>query len=187
VLHDLELVKKVVEVGKTDPDRLETLDEACEGHLGTWLENVPHEMAEQGLVDEALELCDELGGFFEPVAFVGTRGFILHHAGRDEVAIKEAEALANDHQDDAEALTTAAEVLAACGALQRAEELCREVREMALEEEIDPILVWSALDTLKSVLTKTNRHAEAEEVDAELEDYESMMSFDDDDEDDDED
>jgi hypothetical protein len=134
-------------------------------------------MAEQGLVDEALELCDTLGGLFEPIAFVGARAFILHHAGRDQAAIKEAEGLVADRDDDPEALTTAAEVFALCGALERAEVLCRRVRELALEEEIDPILIWSALDTLRNVLAKTGRLAEAEEIDAEVEDVEDVMAW----------
>ena len=71
------------------PDLLEELSENTGLDIGNWMLDLPFNLADLGMVDQAVELCARLAPVYEAENFLGDRAVILAEAGRGDEAIRQ--------------------------------------------------------------------------------------------------
>ena len=126
----------------------------------SWLLDLPIDLGNEGLVDEALGLCTQLADAqIEPAAVLAQKGIVLARAERHAEAVAQVDHNLAAYPLDVDVLERGADTLMLCGDDARAETMLRKVIEIADEE--DPFYAIQARDDLADLLRRHDRAAEA--------------------------
>lgn len=99
--------------------------------LALWLRCLPQILAQRGLWDEAIHLCERLAPLFDSRAFLADRAVLLAQAGRHAEALRQAQANVRHFRRDPTVLKKTCETLWALGHAEEALLLYDEVLEIA--------------------------------------------------------
>src|SRR5262249_11593148 len=119
----------------TRPEQLGAIEARFDVDASTWLRMVSFDLADVGLVDEALTLCDALAHLLGEVDQPGDRAMLLARAKRTEDARTTLADLRAKGGEDLELLMRCAQVHEELGDGAEAEALARTVRERAENED----------------------------------------------------
>jgi hypothetical protein len=166
-MRDADIARRLCAATDTRPEQLGAIDAHFDVDAATWLGIVPFDLADIGLVDEALTLCDALARLLGEVGQLGDRAMLLARAKRTEHARAAITELRARGGEDLEVLVRCAQVHEVLGDGAEAEALARTVRERArAEHDFDS---WcAATELLVGVLRARGANEEADALDADL-------------------
>ncbi|WP_394850560.1 SEC-C domain-containing protein [Pendulispora brunnea] len=168
VQRDAALARRLIAALQGREDQIMAIARECEVFADEWLESVPFQLAEHGLMDEAVELSTMLAGVFPQREYLlGDRALVLARAGRRDEARQLMAALRASHPDDLDVMDQAADVLVALGEDAEAEALSREVRARA-EDTSDGESIVTSTERIIDLLRKRGEEGEAQELEEEL-------------------
>jgi len=148
--------------GPVRRDLLEELSEYAGLDIGNWLLDLPFDLAAQGMVDEAVEMCARLAKVDEAENFLGDCAVILAEAGRREEALRQVEANLAQFPDDVWVRIKAGDAHRKLGEMETAEAVYHDALAMT-DESGRSYDREGAVERLVNLLHETGR---GEEVDA---------------------
>jgi tetratricopeptide (TPR) repeat protein len=161
VLRDLALAQRLVARFGEQPEQFDALVADLDAPVLDWLELLPFDLEDHGLLDEAIALCDALAPLLAPADLAVARATLLQEAGRTGEALEQAERALDSFPDDPNVRVRTARVFHRAGEATRAEDLCRSVLEADLAGE-EAGLYADAIEILGEILRASGREAEAE-------------------------
>jgi tetratricopeptide (TPR) repeat protein len=161
VERDLALAKRLVARFADHPEQFDALVAELDAPVLDWLELLPFDLEDHGMLDEAIALAEGLAPLVAPAELATTRATLLQEAGRDAEAVEQAERVVDRFPDDPNVRARAARVLHKAGEQARAEDLCRSVLDADLEGP-DAENYGEAIEVLGEILRASGRAAEAE-------------------------
>jgi len=172
VQRDAALVRRLVPVLAGRGEQILAIAQAFNVAADEWFESVHFELADHGLMAEALELCTMLVDTFPQQEYLRhDRAIILARAGHRDEARQLIDARRASNPEDLDIMDQAADVLVLLGEDAEAEALSRQVREHA-EGGLDGELIESATERLVMLLRKRGEEDEARKLFEELVDRE---------------
>ncbi len=147
--------------GPVHPDLLEELSEHAGLDIGDWLLDLPFNLADLGMVDEAVELCARLAPVYEAENFLGDCAVILAEAGRREEALRQVEANLAQFPDDVWVRIKAGDAHRKLGEMGTAEAVYHDA--LAMTDEFGRSYDREgAVERLVNLLHETGRGAEVD-------------------------
>ena len=148
-------------VAPVRPDLLAELSENTDLDIGNWMLDLPFDLAAQGMVDEAVELCARLAPVYEAENFLGDRAIILAEAGRREEALRQVDANLTQFPDDVWVRIKAGDVYKRLGDMGTAEAVYRDA--LAMTDEFGRSYDREgAVERLVNLLHETGREVEVD-------------------------
>jgi tetratricopeptide (TPR) repeat protein len=147
--------------GPVRPDLLEELSAHAGLDISNWLLDLPFDLAAQGMVDEAVEMCARLAQVDEAENFLGDRAAILTEAGRGEEAIRQVDTNLAQFPEDVWVRIKAGDVYRKLGDTVTAEAVYRHALAMTNDfgRSYDR---EGAVERLVNLLHETGRGAEVD-------------------------
>lgn len=115
LLRELGLARQLCAALSDRPEQLDALDDQYDIFCADWLGDLPFELAEHGLLTEALGLQDALIGLLAADDLIGDRAMLLLRAGRVDEARGLAHELMQRFAGDPGVAERAAQLLRECG------------------------------------------------------------------------
>jgi tetratricopeptide (TPR) repeat protein len=141
------------------PDPLPRLEDEIDMDVSEWLLDLPFNLANHGLVDEAVTLGARYAEVTEAENFLGDRAVILAEAARREEALTQVTDNLTRFADDPWVTIKSGDVYEQLGDLDQAERLFRQGLELAGDDDYTRS---GAVERLIPLLDRLGRNAEAD-------------------------
>jgi tetratricopeptide (TPR) repeat protein len=160
VAREAELASRIGDWAQDLDGALQLLELDSECELTDWLLNLPHELAEVGRVDDAIEIAGRFAKLTEHALFASELGLLLAGAERADDAKRTAEDNLRRFPRDEWVALQAAETFNLAGDAGRAEQLLRHI--VATTKHV--AMLGDASDSLAELLRASDRADEAQAV-----------------------